>query len=139
MIELEARQNSIKNLFNTFTNNDDKWKYLLQLANNNQHIDNYDDKFLVQGCSTQIYLIPEYKDDKLYFKCDSKVGGLLSLGLCIFAANLYSGLSPKEILDSDFSFFNEIGFYNGLTPTRNNGFASILAKIKYFAILNYKL
>lgn len=140
MLKFNDKIYYIKTIFNTFKNIDDKWKYLIELAKNNKHIDNYDTKFLIEGCSVNMYLIPEYKNHKLYFKCDTKSNSLISLGLCIFACNIFSDLEPKEIINADLSVFDELGFYNGLSPTRNNGFASILAKIKYYAVLyfNYK-
>lgn len=135
MSELDIRQNKIKELFSTFTSTDDKWKYIIELAKNNTVIDNVDSSNKIVGCASEIYLVPDYKDNKLSFTVFSKTEGLLSLGLCRFAANLYSDLTPEEILNADYNFFSDIGFYNGLSPSRNNGFASVLKKIKNYAMV----
>ena len=47
----------------------------------------------------------------------------------VLALKIYNDATPKEILSVDKKFFENIGLNVGLTPTRNNGFASILDKI----------
>jgi sulfur transfer protein SufE len=50
---------------------------------------------------------------------------LLSLGLGILATMLYNGSTCQEMAQVDQNVFIEIGILNGLSATRNNGFASI--------------
>jgi cysteine desulfuration protein SufE len=68
----------------------------------------------------------------MHFELGVEVSGsqpLISLGLGVLALKIYNDATPKEILSVDKKFFETIGLNVGLTPTRNNGFASILDKI----------
>jgi cysteine desulfuration protein SufE len=42
---------------------------------------------------------------------------------------------PEEIAKCDFHFINEIGLYEHLSPTRSNGLASMVKKMKMAALM----
>jgi len=137
-ITIEESQNEIRNVFAAFENPDDKWKYLLKIAR--EHIgmaaDLKQEKFIVKGCAAKMFLVPEYKDGLLYFHMDTEAGEstpLLSRGLGVLALKIYNARSPANILAADPSFFQDIGLQIGLTPTRANGFASLLKQIYMYA------
>jgi FeS assembly SUF system protein len=46
---------------------------------------------------------------------------------------VYSGRTPEEIAGDDFSFINEIGLKENLSPTRANGLVSMIETIKAIA------
>jgi cysteine desulfuration protein SufE len=50
--------------------------------------------------------------------------------LVYLALRIYSGRSTQEILDTEPDFIKAIGLSQHLSPTRNNGFASLLQFIK---------
>lgn len=137
---LTEKQIEIKNIFDNFTNVDQKWTYLLELSKNWPGIDSnkLDDIFIVPGCSSKMYLIPNFDGVYLYFEMDVE-NGLLSKGLGILAISIYNGLTPGEILKIDRNFFKTIGLDIGLTPTRANGFASILNQIYKYAMIYNEL
>lgn len=135
---IEERQNIIREKFKTFTNTDDKWTYLISLAKSHVEPTDIDraDEFIIPGCSTTLYLIPKMNGNKIHFELGTVVTGttpFISLGLAELAKFIYNDLEPSEILSADKGFFKEIGLDIGLTPTRNNGFASILDRIYKFA------
>jgi cysteine desulfuration protein SufE len=48
--------------------------------------------------------------------------------------SIYSGHSTQEILDSDFSFIEEIGLQEFLSPSRANGLMAMTKQIKFYAV-----
>lgn len=131
---IEDRLAEMKATFATFNGLDDKWKYLISLAKSHMPMSGEYKKedYIVPGCSTTMYLAPKYDGQTMHFELGVEVSGsqpLISLGLGVLALKIYNDATPKEILSVDKKFFETIGLNVGLTPTRNNGFASILDKI----------
>jgi cysteine desulfuration protein SufE len=135
---IEEAQNEIKNIFAAFENPDDKWKYLLKIAKEHSGMagDLKQEKFIVKGCAAKMFLVPEYKAGLLTFYMDTENGEsspLLSRGLGTLALKVYNNQKPSDILAAKPEFFQEIGLQIGLTPTRANGFASLLKQIYMYA------
>jgi len=135
---IEESQNEIRKIFASFENPDDKWKFLLKIAKEHKGMDAglKQEKFVVKGCAAKMFLIPECKDGILYFHMDTEDGEntpLLSRGLGALALKIYNAQKPVDILAAKPEFFQEIGLQIGLTPTRANGFASLLKQIYMYA------
>lgn len=136
--EIENRLNEIREKFASFGDPDDKWKYLLDLARAHQGMDAAlkAEKFIIQGCASTMYLVPKYLDGKIHFEMDVEGGTtnpLISRGLGALALRVYNDVAPAEILSVDPAFFQQIGLNVGLSPTRSNGFASLLKQIYLYA------
>jgi cysteine desulfuration protein SufE len=89
------------------------------------------DSFKIEGCMSQLWVVPEFKDKLCYFKSESDsaiVKGIASL-LCDF----YSEASPEEIAATDADFLGEVGITQHLTPNRRNGLSRIVESIQRFA------
>ncbi len=137
---IPEKQEELRRVFAAFQSPDEKWKYLLQLAKNNPKMDQQKkaEKFLVSGCAARMYLVLRYDAGRLYFEMDVEAGAdgtlpLISFGLGALALQIYQGALPSEILAADPHFFQEIGLNAGLSPTRANGFASLLHQIYLYA------
>jgi len=135
---IEESQNEIRSIFAAFGNPDDKWKFLLKIAKEHVGMDDSlkQDKFIVKGCAAKMFLVPEYKEGILTFHLDTEGGEstpLLSRGLGALALKIYNNQKPVDILAAKPEFFQEIGLQVGLTPTRANGFASLLKQIYMYA------
>lgn len=138
MCEIKLRQQEIKAIFTSFQNPDEKWKYLMRLSKEHLGMDESlkAEKFIVQGCAARMFLVPKYKDGLLFFYMDTEGGAetpLISRGLGALALKIYNGISPQDILKTDPQFFKDIGLDVGLSPTRANGFASLLKQIYLYA------
>lgn len=120
---------------------DAKWGYLLKKAKEHSGMPEslQDDKFIVKGCAAKMFLVPEFKDGLLIIHMDTDSGSanpLISRGLGALAVGIYSNHKPSEILESfknSPNFFQDIGLTIGLTPTRANGFASLMKQISLYA------
>ena len=135
---IEESQGEIKRIFTAFEKPDDKWTFLLKTAREHSGMDASlkDDKFIVKGCAAKMFLVPEFKDGILYFHMDTEGGEstpLLSRGLGALALKIYNAQKPADILAIKPEFFQDIGLQIGLTPTRANGFASLLKQIYIYA------
>jgi len=135
---IEESQNEIKAIFAAFEDSDDKWKFLLKIAKEHEGMDANlkKEKFIVKGCAAKMFLVPEFKDGILHFHMDTEGGEstpLLSRGLGVLALKIYNRQKPADILAANPEFFQEIGLQIGLTPTRANGFASLLKQIYMYA------
>src|SRR5689334_24938245 len=89
------------------------------------------DEFKVSGCQSQVWLVPSGDAQRLDFQAisdSSIVSGLIALLL-----RVYSGRPAAEILATEPRFIEAIGLARHLSPTRSNGLAAMLAKVKQYA------
>ncbi len=138
MKSIQEVEDEIRSVFAGFASQDDKWEYLLKLAREYPGMDPAlrDEKFLVSGCASKMFLVPEFADGVLHLHMDTEVGAanpLISRGLGALALKIYDNRTPDEILAADPAFFQRIGLQTGLSPTRANGFASLLRQIYLYA------
>lgn len=132
------RQEKIRAKFASFTDPDDKWKFLLDLAREHKGMDASlkAEKFIIQGCASTMYLVPKFDGAKIHFEMDVEGGTtnpLISRGLGALALQVFNDMAPADILSVDPTFFQQIGLNVGLSPTRSNGFASLLKQIYLYA------
>lgn len=87
---------------------------------------------LVRGCTSQVWLISEKTPEgALHLQADSDA--LFSKGLISLLLQVYSDLTPQEILDHPPLFLKETGLLDNLTPSRSNGVASMAELIREHA------
>jgi cysteine desulfuration protein SufE len=78
-----------------------------------------------------VWLIPSGDASRLHFAAASDsaiVSGLIALVL-----RVYSDRPAQEIVDTQPDFVQQIGLAKHLSPTRSNGLAAMLARIKAHA------
>lgn len=89
------------------------------------------DSFKIEGCMSQLWVVPEYKEGLCYYKSESDsaiVKGIASL-LCDF----YSEAKPEDVVATDADFLGEVGITQHLSPNRRNGLSHIVESIQRFA------
>ena len=72
------------------------------------------------------------KDNKIVFTADSDA--ILTKGIISLLLRVYSNQSPKDILDAEPFFIDEIGLKEHLSPTRANGLVSMVKQLKLYAL-----
>lgn len=89
------------------------------------------DKYLIKGCQSKVWLYPSYNDGilKLYADSDS----VLVKGIVGILVHVYSGHSPKEILSKPADFLKDLGITEHLSMNRNNGLVAMLKQIQMYA------
>jgi cysteine desulfuration protein SufE len=108
-----------------------RYEYLIKKGRELPPPPHKDEKFLVKGCVSQAWLIPEYKEGKLYFFADSDaaiVKGILAVLLL-----LYSGQTPREILQIQPEVLREAGVTEHLSMNRRSGLAHFVKQIQLYA------
>lgn len=120
--------------FSYLDNWEDRYSYLIDLGNNLENLpEEYKTpEWKVQGCQSQVWLIPQFQDGKIHFLGDSDailVRGLISIVLII-----YNDKSPSEIKSIAIEdIFAKLGLEENLSPSRRNGLMSMVSKIKFYA------
>ena len=133
-MSIENIQQEIISEFSAFEDWMDKYAYLIELGNELKPLNEQykTDQNLIKGCQSQVWLNAEYKDGLLYFEGDSDA--LIVKGLVALLLRVVSNRTPKEILDNELFFVDEIGLKQHLSPTRSNGLLSMIKQIKLYAV-----
>ena len=129
---LEAQQEIVEE-FSIFDDWMDRYQYLIDMGRRlpefPEELRNDDNR--IRGCQSQVWFVPTKKDDRLEFQAISDaaiVSGLIALLL-----RIYSGRTPRDILDTPADFVAALGLESHLSPTRSTGLASMLEAIRRFA------
>lgn len=133
---LKEKQQEIIDDFSLYEEWLDKYEYLIELGKSLEgfpEVKKTDDR-LIKGCQSRVWLDCEKSGDKLIFTADSDA--IITKGIISLLISVYSGRSPKEILDDDFSFLDTLGLKENLSPTRANGLVSMIATIRAKAAEN---
>ena len=93
---------------------------------------NKSDENLIKGCQSKVWLHADYENGKLIFSADSDA--ILTKGIISLLLSVYSQQTPKDILEADPFFIDEIGLKEHLSPTRANGLLSMVKQIKLLAL-----
>lgn len=131
---IQEKQQQVIDEFSMFDDWMDKYSYLIELGKELPPIDvKYkDDKHLISGCQSKVWLNAEMKDDgKIYFTADSDA--VITKGIVSLLIRVFSGHTPDEILNAGFDFLDKIGLKEHLSPTRSNGLLSMIKQIELYA------
>ncbi len=90
------------------------------------------DDNLIKGCQSKVWLHSELNGDILNFYADSDA--IITKGIVAVLLRVFNNQSPKNILDADLNFIDEIGLKEHLSATRANGLVSMIKQIKLYAL-----
>jgi cysteine desulfuration protein SufE len=89
------------------------------------------DTFRVEGCQSQLWLVPEFHDGVCSFKADSD--SAIVKGIASIICDFYSDETPETILGGNVDFLKEVGVDQHLSSNRRNGLGKVDERIKRFA------
>ncbi len=132
-MNIQEKVDKYKKTLSMFPNPQEKYQYLIEQAKKNEEFPEElrIDEFKVNGCQSQVWLVPEEKNDKLFFKSDSDA--LIAKGLVTLIASIYSDHTADEIAESTIDLMEEFELGVILSPARRNGAFSMLKTIKEFS------
>jgi cysteine desulfuration protein SufE len=133
-LTLKAAQEQVVEDFSLYDEWLDKYEYLIDLGKNLQPFDEAkktDDR-LIKGCQSRVWLDWKFENGKLFFSADSDA--IITKGIISLLISVYSGRTPQEIAEDDFSFLDRIGLKENLSPTRANGLVSMIETIRSAAM-----
>ena len=136
---IEEIQTQIVEEFSGFEDWMDKYAYLIEIGNEMAPIDSkYKiDSNLIRGCQSRVWLHQDFTEGRITFVAESDA--LIVKGLVALLLRIYSGRTPKEILESEPRFIDEIGLRQHLSPTRSNGLLSMVKQMKLYALAYEKI
>tara|TARA_B100000900_G_scaffold409669_1_gene426014 strand:- start:573 stop:986 length:414 start_codon:yes stop_codon:yes gene_type:complete len=132
-MSIQEKVDEYKKTLSLLPNPQEKYQYLIEQAKKSEvfPVELRIDEFKVNGCQSQVWLVPEEKNDKLFFKSDSDA--LIAKGLVTLIASIYSDQTADEIADSTIDLMEEFELGVILSPARRNGAFSMLKTIKEFS------
>lgn len=113
---------------------EDKYRYIIDLGEKLPPLpaEFHTDEWKVQGCQSQVWLVPEKQGDKLFFKGDSDaiiVKGIIAIVLMIFSGHTAQEIKAVNIEE----IFNRLNLREHLSPSRRSGLAAMTDKILHYA------
>ena len=112
----------------------DKYQLLIDLGNEQAPLDEQykTESNLIDGCQSRVWLQADYENGVIHFSAESDA--LIVKGIVSLLIRVLSDHTPKEILDADLYFIDEIGLKEHLSPTRSNGLLSMIKQIRSYAL-----
>ncbi|MFV0554917.1 MAG: SufE family protein [Mangrovibacterium sp.] len=136
---IEKIQQEIIEEFSIYEDWMDKYAYLIELGNDLADLKSEDknDQHIIKGCQSRVWLVPEFKEGKIYFQGESDA--VIVKGIVALLLRVVSGHSPAEILATDLHFIDAIGLKQHLSPTRSNGLVAMVKQIRLYAVAYQKI
>ena len=108
----------------------DKYEYIIELGKELPVIaeDKKTTDRLIEGCQSRVWVDAEFKEGAMHFTADSDA--IITKGIIALLIRVLDGEAPKDIVEADLFFINEIGLHEHLSPTRSNGLASMVKQLK---------
>jgi cysteine desulfuration protein SufE len=131
---IKEQEKAIVQEFSIFDDWMDKYAYLIELGKELPVIDEKykTNQYLITGCQSRVWLFAELDNEgKVVFTADSDA--VITKGIVSLLVKVLSVHTPKEILDADLEFLDQIGLKEHLSPTRANGLVSMIKQMQFYA------
>jgi cysteine desulfuration protein SufE len=131
---IEEVQQEIIEEFSVYEDWMDKYGYLIELGNELEPLDPKDknDQNLIKGCQSRVWFVAEKNNGQIQFRGESDA--VIVKGLVALLLRVVSGRTPKEILENDLHFIDDLGLKQHLSPTRANGLLAMVKQIRLYAV-----
>ena len=128
-------QDAIIDEFSMFDDWLDKYDYLISLSESLPMIDpsKRNDKYLIEGCQSRVWVASELKDGKVVYTADSDA--IITKGIIALLIRVMNNRCPEELAHIDLYFIDAIGLGENLSPTRSNGLRAMVAQMKLDALV----
>ena len=127
-------QDEVIEEFQDFDDWMDKYQLLIDLGNEQGELDpKYKtDSNLIDGCQSRVWLQADMIDGKMHLQAESDA--LIVKGIIALLIRVLSDHTPREILDAELYFIEDIGLKDHLSPTRSNGLLAMIKQIRMYAL-----
>jgi cysteine desulfuration protein SufE len=129
-MQLSDRQQEIIDEFQVFDSWMDKYQYLIDLGHELEPLTEGEknENNLVRGCQSQVWMVVDGDAANVTIRANSDAA--IVSGLIALVVRLYSKASAEEIIKTEPEFVEALGLSQHLSPTRANGLASMLQRLK---------
>lgn len=111
----------------------DKYQHLIQLGQSlqaeSEHLQSEEN--LIPGCQSDVWITVEKNGGRLHIDADGEA--FITKGIISLLLRVFNDQPPEDILAADLYFLGEIGLKEHLSPSRANGLASIVERIRTLA------
>lgn len=127
-------QDEVIEEFQDFDDWMDKYQLLIDLGNDQGELDEKykTDSNLIDGCQSRVWLQADMIDGKMHLQAESDA--MIVKGIVALLIRVLSDHTPREILDAELYFIEEIGLKDHLSPTRSNGLLAMIKQIRMYAL-----
>ena len=131
---IENLQQNLIEDFSFFEDWTQRYEYMIELSKGLEKMDEQmkNDKNIIKGCQSKVWLHAELNEGKIKFLADSEA--IITRGIIAILLTVFNNRTPKEIIESDTNFIEKIGLKEHLSPNRANGLYSMIKQIKFYAI-----
>ena len=131
---IENLQQNLIQDFSFFEDWTQRYEYMIELSKGLEKMDVQmkNDKNIIKGCQSKVWLHAEFNEGKIKFLADSEA--IITRGIIAILLTIFNNRTPQEIIESDTNFIEKIGLKEHLSPNRANGLYSMIKQIKFYAI-----
>jgi len=131
---IENLQQNLIEDFSFFEDWTQRYEYMIELSKGLEKMDEQmkNDKNIIKGCQSKVWLHAELNEGKIKFLADSEA--IITRGIIAILLAIFNNRTPQEIIESDTNFIEKIGLKEHLSPNRANGLYSMIKQIKFYAI-----
>jgi cysteine desulfuration protein SufE len=135
MAMIDEKIDNYRNILNMFMDNTERYKFLIDMARKAEYFPEEFrlENFKVQGCLSQVWLVPKYENGKINYLCDSDAQ--IVKGTVTLISDIYSNSTPEEIVKNDRNLMEELDLGNILSMNRRNGAYNMLSMVKQQAAI----
>ena len=134
-MKIKDIQEEIVDEFSMFDDWMQRYEYIIDLGKNLPLIQEEfkTDDNLIKGCQSKVWLDAEFREGTMHFKADSDA--IITKGIIGLLIRVLDNETPEEILKNELFFIDRIGLHEHLSPTRSNGLASMVKKMKMASLV----
>ncbi|MBS3738793.1 SufE family protein [Mesohalobacter halotolerans] len=134
MSNIQQIQEDIVDEFALFDDWMQRYEYMIELGKSLPLIDDKykTDDYIIKGCQSKVWVHADMKEDKVVFTADSDA--IITKGIIAILIRVFSNQRPKDIIEANTDFIDEIGLKEHLSPTRANGLVSMIKQLKMYAL-----
>ncbi len=132
---LQEKQEEVIEDFAIYEDWMEKYEYLIELGKDLPKIaeDKKTEDRIIEGCQSKVWLEATFVDGKMHFTADSDA--IITKGIIGLLIRVMDNETPEEILQNELFFIDRIGLHEHLSPTRSNGLASMVKKMKMASLV----
>lgn len=133
-MNIAEKEEALIDSFSIYDDWMDKYEYIIELGKDLPIISvelKTEDR-LIEGCQSRVWLDAKAEDGKMKYTADSDA--IIAKGIIGLLIRVMNDEKPETIATTDLHFIKEIGLQEHLSPTRANGLASMVKKMKLSAL-----
>ncbi len=130
---LEQKKQQLIEDLSVFPDSYERFTHVVELARVKPELpeDLRVDAFKVEGCMSQLWVVPSLNEGRCYFATDSDSS--IVKGMAGILCDFYSDEKPEDVVAMEPDFLDEVGLLKQLTGNRRNGLSKVRERIKRFA------